>query len=311
MDGHANILLVGTGAVGGYFAGRLALGGSRVAALCRSDYDIVKERGITVTSVAGDFHFKPAAVIKNVDEYDHEPDYIIVATKVLPEINIRSLIGPRVYPKTAIVLLQNGIEIEEPVAASFPGNEIISAIAFISVSRPEYGLINHRDYGRLTIGNYPSGASDKTARLAEIFRLTGVRCDIDHDIITARWRKLMWNAPFNPLSVLCGGADTREMMESDHVVSLAVNTMKEIMVLAALSGHHVSESAITAIIEDTRKMAPTKTSMLQDYESKRPLEVEAILGNTMRIARRLDVSTPHLDTLYALLETVDRKNRTR
>ncbi len=303
------MLLVGTGAVGGYFAGRIAQVGARVSALCRSDYDIVKEKGITVKSVAGDFNFKPAEVIKSIDEYGHEPDYIIVATKVLPEINIHALIGPKVYPQTSIVLLQNGIDIEEPVAAAFPGNEIISAIAFVSVSRPGSGLIIHRDYGRLIIGTYPSGASDRTARLAEIFQLAGVRCDIDRDIITARWRKLMWNAPFNPLSVLCGGADTREMMESEQVVSIAVNTMKEIMALAALSGHPVNDSSINTIIRDTRNMAPTKTSMLQDYESKRPLEVEAILGNTVRIARRHNVPTPHLDTLYALLEAADRKNR--
>jgi len=86
-----------------------------------------------------------------------------VATKVLPEINIHSLIGARVYPQTAIVLLQNGIDIEAPAATSFPGNEIISAIAFISVSRPESGLIIHKDYDRLIIGSYPSGASKKTA----------------------------------------------------------------------------------------------------------------------------------------------------
>ncbi len=121
----------------------------------------------------------------------------------------------------------------------------------------------------------------------------------------------MWNAPFNPLSVLCGGADTREMVESEHLVSIAVNTMKEIMILAARSGHTVHALAINTIITDTRAMAPTKTSMLQDYESKRPLEVEAILGNTVRIARRHDILTPHLDILYALLEIVDRKNRNR
>ncbi len=309
MTLNSNILLVGTGAVGSYYAGRLAQAGARISTLCRSDYDIVKERGITVRSVAGDFHFKPVEVLKTIDAYDLEPDYIIIATKVLPEINIPSLIGKKVCPGTVIVLLQNGIDIEEPIAAAFPDNEIISAIAFISVSRPEFGLINHKDYGRLVIGTYPSGASDKVSRLAALFEQSGVRCHIDHDIITARWKKLMWNAPFNPLSVLCGGADTKEMMESEPIVTLAIDTMKELMILAALSGHQVNISVIDSILTDTRAMAPTITSMLQDYENKRPLEVEAILGNAVRLARRTGVPTPRLDTLYALLQLADKQNR--
>ncbi len=310
MNTKPDILLVGTGAVGSYYSGRLFQAGARISTLCRSDYDVVEKKGITVHSVNGDFHFMPANVIRTIDEYDHKPDYIIIATKVLPGISLPSLIGSKICPQTAIVLLQNGIDIEEPVAAAFPANEIISAIAFISVSRPEYGVIDHRDYGRLVIGSYPSGSSDKTARLAEVFKQAGVRCDIDLDIIEARWRKLMWNAPFNPLSVLCGGADTREMMESEQIVSIATNIMKEILVLAALSGHRINSSVINSIITDTRAMAPTRTSMLQDYERKRPLEVEAILGNTVHIARRNNVSTPHLDTLYALLKLCDSKNRT-
>ena len=310
MNTKPDILLVGTGAVGSYYAGRLHQAGAHVSTLCRSDYDIVKSNGIAVRSVAGDFHFKPAEVLKTIDEYDRVPDFMIIATKVLPEINIPSLIGNKVGRETVIVLLQNGIDIEEPVAKAFPGNELISAIAFISVSRPEYGLIDHKDYGRLVIGTYPSGTSDHASLLASLFKQVGVRCDIDQEIITARWRKLMWNAPFNPLSVLCGGADTREMMESEPLVTIAVDIMKELMILAACSGHPVSASTIDSIISDTRSMAPTRTSMLQDYESKRPLEVEAILGNTVRIARRHGVPTPHLDTLYALLAIVDRKNRT-
>lgn len=309
MKKKTEILLVGTGAVGSYYAGRLAQAGASVSALSRTDYDVVKEKGIAVRSVSGDFHFMPAEVIRTIDEYSREPDYIIVATKVLPEISIPSLIGSKVSPRTAIVLLQNGIDIEGPVSEAFPGNEIISAIAFISVSRPEFGLIVHKDFGRLIIGNYPSGASDRTAVLAEMFHQAGVRCDIDQDIIAARWRKLMWNAPFNPLSVLCGGADTREMMESEQVVTLATGIMNELIILASLSGHTVHASVINTIMTDTRAMAPTKTSMLQDYEKKLPLEVEAILGNTVRIARRHDVATPHLDTLYAVLKLADCINR--
>lgn len=306
---NADILLIGSGAVGGYYGGRLAQAGARVSALCRSDYAVVKKNGILIKSVSGDYHFKPAVVVRAVDEYRSDPDYIIVATKVLPEVYIPDIIRTRVSPMTSIVLLQNGIDIEEPVASAFPENEIISAIAFISVSRPEFGLIDHRDYGSIRLGRYPSGSSDKIELLAGLFRKGGVPCEIDSDIITARWRKLMWNAPFNPISVLAGGADTREMTESAPALMLARGVMDEILALAEKTGHPLPPSTIDGIIDSARSMTPSRTSMLQDYDLKRPMEVEAILGNPLRIARRYGVPVPHIESLYGLLALADKKNR--
>jgi 2-dehydropantoate 2-reductase len=305
----SNIVLVGTGAVGSYYGARLAQAGARVSALCRSDYDIVNKKGITITSISGDYHFKPMEVVHNIEEYSLDPDYIIVATKVLPEIHVPDVIRKKVSAQTSIVLLQNGIDIEEPVVSAFPDNELISAIAFISVSRPEFGLIDHKDYGRLVIGRYPSGSSGKIAQLAGLFRKAGVPCEIESDIISARWRKLMWNAPFNPISVLAGGADTREMIESTPTQILARAVMEEVLILAEKAGHPVPQSSIDTIINDTRSLTPTRTSMLQDYEQKRPMEVEAILGNAIRIAKRHAVSVPHIESLYGLLTLIDKKNR--
>ncbi|MBN1496243.1 MAG: 2-dehydropantoate 2-reductase [Spirochaetes bacterium] len=306
-----NILLIGSGAVGSYYAARLSQAGARVSVLCRSDYDIVKKQGINVTSVSGDYHFTPEAVISNAGEYGSQADYIIVATKVLPEINVPELIKPAVSPATAIVLLQNGIEIEEPVAAAFTDNEIISAIAFISVHRPEYGIIQHMDYGRIVLGMYPSGTSGKADALARLFRNAGVPCDVNPDIVSARWGKLMWNAPFNPISVLAGGATTAEMVESEPTRKVAVEVMKEIAALAEKAGHPIPVSTIDTIITDTKAMAPSKTSMLQDYERGRPLEVDAILGNTIRIAHRLQVPVPYCESLYGLLSLADSINRVK
>jgi len=306
---NTNILLVGTGAVGSYYGARLAQAGARVSALCRSDFAVVKKKGIAVKSVCGDYHFKPAEVVRAISEYRSDPDFIIVATKVLPEIHIPDMIREKVLPQTSVVLLQNGIGIEEPVASAFPENELISAIAFISVSRPEYGLIDHKDYGSIRIGGYPSGSSSKIELLAGMFRKAGVPCEIENDIISARWRKLMWNAPFNPISVLTGGTDTREMIESGPTLMVARAVMEEVRTLAEKTGHPIPPSSIDTVINDTRSMAPTRTSMLQDYDQKRPMEVEAILGSAVRIAQRHAVSVPHIESLYGLLTLIDKKNR--
>jgi len=150
------VLLYGSGAVGSFYAGKLFQAGASVSVVSRSDFDVVKNHGISVKSVLGDFHFTPDRVLKNGVEYNDNADFIIVATKVLPEIDIYNLIKDSVKPGSSIVLLQNGIDIERPVVEKFPDNEIISALAFICVSRTEYGVIEHQDYGRIIQADYPT-----------------------------------------------------------------------------------------------------------------------------------------------------------
>jgi len=302
------IVLVGTGAVGSFYCGKLAQAGANVSTVCRSDYDAVKNNGISIKSVLGDSHFKPDQVIKDISDYRGEPDYIVVATKVLPEIDVPQLIREKINKNTTIVLLQNGINIEKPLTNAFPGNEIISGLAFICVSRIEPGKIDHQDYGRLVIGRYPTGDSEKADLLSELLNKSGVPCEVVNDIITARWKKLIWNAPFNPMSVLGGGVNTKTMMDSAPSLHIVKNVMEEVVRLAESTGSHIPESFIKKNLEDTAVMTPYKTSMLLDFEGKRPMEVEAILGNAVRIAREKGVDVPHIESLYGLLSLINEKN---
>ncbi len=150
------ILIIGTGAVGGFYGGKLAQAGHDVSTLCRSDYDVVKSKGILVKSCWGDFAYRPEQVITDVRDYEGAPDYIIVTLKVLPKIDVPRLIRPAVSSSTSIVLIQNGIEIETVVRDNFPENELVSGLAFICVSRIKAGEIHHQDYGRLVLGLYPN-----------------------------------------------------------------------------------------------------------------------------------------------------------
>jgi len=303
------ILVVGTGAIGGFYGGKLAQAGALVSTLCRSDYEVVKAEGIKVASILGDFHFIPEKVIPDLGEYGPPPDYILVGLKVLPEIDTSEIIKEVVGPETAIVLLQNGVEIEEPVARSFPDNEIISGLAFICATRTSPGHIAHTDFGRVVIGHYPAGKSVKAEELARLFNEAGLKCEVTEDAVTARWRKLVWNAPFNPISVLGGGADTKTMMENPESLELARKVMEEVCRIAEAAGHPLPEEIVQQNIDGTRAMAPYKSSMLVDFEAGRPMEVEAILGNGLRVAKRHGVSAPYMESLYGLLKLVDKKIR--
>ncbi len=302
------ILLIGPGAIGSFYVGKLAQTGAKVSALCHDDYDTIASSGIKVQSVLGDFHFFPEP-IRSVEDYNGKADYIIVATKVLPEIDIVNLIRTAVKPWSSIVLLQNGIDIETPVANAYPDNEIISGLAFICVSRVSPGHVHHQDYGKLTIGKYPFGSSDKINLLGKLFLEAGVPFVIETDIITSRWKKLVWNAPFNPMSVVGGGVDTEMMVNNPVSLPVVRAVMEEVAMLAAADGHPLPDGFIDQNIKDTIKMKPYKTSMLLDYENHRPMEVEAILGNALRKGEKLGIKTPHIKTLYALLTLADQNNR--
>jgi len=303
------VLLVGTGAIGGLYGGKLQQAGPRVSALCRSDIRVVKERGIRVSSPWGDFHFVPETVAGDAGDIQGHPDVILVALKVLPEVPIPQIIGPAVGPETVICLIQNGVEIEQEIAVAFPANEIISGLAFVCVSRMAHGVIRHMDYGRLVLGKFPAGLSKKARELANLFESTGVPCTVSERVETDRWEKLVWNASFSPLSVLGGGVDTREILECGQGADLAREVMEEVCRLARANGHALADSVVEKNLEDTRKMKPYKTSMCLDFEAGRPMEVEAILGNAVRAARRVSLEVLRLEALYALLSLVDTRIR--
>jgi 2-dehydropantoate 2-reductase len=136
-----------------------------------------------------------------------------------------------------------------------------------------------------------------------------VVCEVSEDVVTARWRKLVWNAPFNPISVLGGGADTKTMVENPESLELARKVMEEVCLIAAAAGHPLPGEIVQQNIDGTRAMAPYKSSMLVDFEAARPMEVEAILGNGLRVAKRHGVDAPHMESLYGLLKLVDNKIR--
>ena len=295
------ILIIGAGAVGSFYGAKLASVGVEMTIWCRSDYDFVKKNGIKIESYLGDFHFSPHKVVKNLDEIDEEFDYILIATKVLPSIDICGLLTNILQPKTKIILIQNGIHIENKIAQTFPKNELISAIAFIASSRKSVGVVNHQAYGKITIGTYNGRDSNALEFLANLWKKSGIEVEISDKILVERWKKLIWNGAFNPLSVILRGKNTKEILDNDLAMNLVKNIMKEICELAKADNCELPADVIEKNIIATQKMNPYKTSMLLDFEAGRQMEVEAILGNAVKFAQTKSISTPYLSTIYAIL----------
>ncbi|MDP1665119.1 MAG: 2-dehydropantoate 2-reductase [Methylobacter sp.] len=300
------VLVIGAGAIGAFYGSLLAKAGAEVSVVCRSDYDHVKQHGFIIDSHPLDRrHFTPTQVLKNAADFEETADYVLLCTKVIPTLDRIGLIRPAVTQNTAIVFIQNGVEIEQEMLDAFPNNEVISGLAFIGCNRVSPGEILHLAYGRLALGNLPNGVSAKTAQLCELFNQSGIESKATEDIVTGRWQKCVWNAPFNPLSVLSGGLPTLDILQNQELFVRSI--MQEVCDIAAAAGHPLPDDIISINIEHTYAMPPYKTSMLLDYENGLPMETEAILGNALRAAQRLGIAAPHLESVYALMKLRELK----
>jgi 2-dehydropantoate 2-reductase len=294
------ILIVGAGAIGSFYGALLARNGQQVSMVVRSDYDIVKTNGIHIESTLGRWNFKPHHVIKTAADYPEQADFIVLCTKVTNQIDRVELIRAAVNANTVIVLIQNGIDIEQTIAQAFPNNLLISGLAFTCITRIKPAHIEHIAYGRLAFGDYPHGISDQTTEFAAMFNDSGIESVTTKNIVAARWKKTVWNAAFNPISVLSNGLDTQTVLNTQESYVRAI--MSEVTMIAKAVGHPLRDDIVELNIDNTRTMPPYKTSMLIDFEHNRTMETEAILGNAVRAGQSAGVSTPYLSSLYALMK---------
>lgn len=297
-----NILIIGSGAIGAFYGGILARSDkATVSVVTKTLYEHVRDHGFVIKSSFGDSLFVPHCVYSSTESIDDVFDYVIVTTKVLPSVDIKTILTPVVSSNTVIVLIQNGINIEAPVYDAFPNHCLLSGLAFICVSRDKKGVIHHQDYGRLMLGRYPSGGSDNANWLQCRFQEQGLPCRITEDVLKERWKKLIWNAAFNPLSVLANKCDTATLLSNPLTLHLVHMIMKEVQTVAKAEGVMIEDEILSKNIEDTKRMTPYKTSMLLDIESGRAIEKEAIIGNCIQLANKHAIAVPHLNTLYGLL----------
>lgn len=296
------VLVVGSGAIGSFYGSALRRAGARVSVVARSDAQVIRRDGITIDSPLGDLSFKPEHVHASVDEAAEPPDYLLLTTKVLDGVNRAALVKPAVGKHTRIVLIQNGIGIEDELAQAYGNQRVISALAFIGVSRSAPGKVVHHAYGLITLGNYPQGVDESTRALAALFTAGGIPASLSEEIVGERWRKTVWNAAFNPLSVLAGGADTALLLGTESGEALVRALMDEVCQVAAAEGHALPSDQVAQYIASTRQMPPYRNSMALDLKAGRPVELDAILGNVLEAATRHGVPVPRLRTVHTAVE---------
>lgn len=315
--------ILGTGAIGGYYGGCLQRAGHGVHFLLHQDYEHVQAHGLKIDSVQGDFILPTVQGYRTVEAMP-PVDVVVIALKttqnrqLLPQL-LPSLVGEG----TVVVSLQNGLDVEGAIADSVPQAPILGGLCFICSNKVGPGHIRHLDYGSIVMGVYhpaaqPGGITPGLQTIANDFAQAGISVDLAADLYLTRWRKLVWNIPFNGLSVVLK-ATTTDMMTSPHARQLAAEIMAEVVAAAnacaqklSPDGNRTLDPAIIAtMLDHTATMKPYHTSMKIDFDQGRPLEVEAIVGNALRAAQWAGLETPRIEMLYHQLKTLEAQPLSR
>jgi 2-dehydropantoate 2-reductase len=291
--------IVGSGALGGYYGAKLAHAGCDVHFLMRSDLDAVRRCGLAIRSKDGDFHL-PHVNAHGSPEEMGPCDVVLIALKTTSNAALPALIPPLLGADTALVTLQNGLGNEEFLAGRFGARRVMGGLCFVCLNRTAPGVVEHFGHGTLSIGEFKGPPQDRTIRLVSDFQGAGVDAKAVQSLITERWRKLVWNIPFNGLGI-AAGANVAQVLNDEPLRAAARALMAEVIQAAAGLGYAIRPDFIEHQIERSWSMGAYRSSSQIDYEAGREVEVESIWGEPLRQARAAGAETPRLELLYALL----------
>jgi len=300
-EAPCRVLVLGAGALGAFYGAVLARAGCAVSVVARSGIDDIRRDGYRVDSPLGDLSFKPQRVLRAGEAFETPLDYVLLALKLVPGTDRIELLKPFRDAKPAIVLIQNGIAIEDEVLKAYPDQALVSCVAYAAARRESPTHIVHNSkFTRLILGPWPRGASSAAAdRLAALVKAGGASAVVTDDITGERWKKCTWNTVYNPISAL-GGLGTKAILSGEDQTAFVRGAIEEVCSVAAADGHPLAPDTAERQLTGTRSLPDIVSSMGQDWLAGRPLEIEPILGNVVRIARRLGVVIPRLEALYAL-----------
>lgn len=295
--------IIGTGAIGGYYGAQLARAGREVHFLLHSDYDYVRENGLQVDSCDGPFHIDRVLAYRSVADMP-QCDVVLVALKSVNNHLLPSLLAPLLHSRTLVVLIQNGIGLEADLQQALPGVALAAGLAFICSAKTGPGRIHHQCYGNINIGNYSCPDSSLVAALADDMRSAGIgAATVDYH--EARWKKAVWNMPFNGMTVALN-TQTDRLLACPATMRLVREQMSEVVGAAcALGVSGISEAFADKMIRNTLSMPPYSPSMKLDYDNGRPMETYYLYTRPIEEARRAGFLMPRLEMLEAELRFLE------
>lgn len=309
-------LIAGAGAIGAYIGALMWRAGYDVTLFARGPHlRAMQERGVHVKSIYGDFEARPRVV--GVLEEAGPADVVFLGVKAHALTDLAPKLAPVLGPETHVVSTQNGIpwwyfqgsggaldethlERVDPggmIAAAIDARRVVGSIVYFATEVIEPGVIQHAEGNRISLGEPDGSRSDRIRKIAEALVASGLRAPITTRIRHEIWVKILGNLAFNPISALTG-ATVAQMVRDPEVSVIARNIMQEAEAVANALGLELPIS-IDQRMAGAEKVGEHKTSMLQDLEMGRPMELGSVVGAVVELGERLNLPMPHTRTVYA------------
>ena len=316
-------LIVGAGAIGGYIGARMARAGLDVTLFARGPHlRAMQENGVLVKSADGDFEARPR-IVGSLDEAG-TADVVFLGVKAHSLPQLAPLLQPVLGADTTVVSTQNGIpwwyfqgfggqweglrlERIDPagvIAAAIEPRRVVGSIVYFSTEIAAPGVIQHIEGNRISLGEPDGSRSDRCRRIAEALVASGLRCPITTHLRQEIWVKIMGNASLNPVSALTR-ATLGQMMRDPGVSGVIRNIMQEVEAVSQKLGMELPVS-IDQRMAGAEKVGEHKTSMLQDLEASRPMELEALVGSVVELGESVGVPMIHTRTVYSCAKLLDQ-----
>lgn len=313
------IAVVGAGAIGGYFGGLLARAGHDVTLIARGEHrDAIRANGLTIESKGERFVTHPACTDDPAEAGPQDLVLLSLKAPAVPAMAEKML--PLFGTETAMITAMNGISYwyfhkhggpldGYRIASVDPGNRqwdligpqrAIGSVVWVAGSIAAPGVIRHSGGNRLPLGEPDNSRSERIQRISTALTAAGIDAPVHENIRQEIWTKLWGNLSYNPVSVLTHG--TLEGLSRDEDARAVLGAM---MIESRLVGEKIGISFPVSVEERmgmAEKVGPHKTSMLQDLEGGRPMEIGGLIGVIAELARKLEIATPTIDTVLALLK---------
>jgi len=318
-------LIAGAGAIGAYIGARMAKTGFDVTLFARGPHRrAMQEHGVQVKSIEGDFVARPA-IASSLEEVG-PVDVVFLGVKAHGLPQLAPELKPVLGPDTSVVSTQNGIpwwyfqgfggeweglrlERVDPggvISSAIEARRVVGSIVYFSTEITAPGVIQHIEGNRISLGEPDGGRSDRSRRIAEALIASGLRCPVTTRLRHEIWVKAMGNAPLNPVSALTR-ATLVQMVRDPGVCWVIRNIMQEVEAVAHKLGMELPVS-IDQRITGAEKVGEHKTSMLQDLEADRPMELEALVGAVLELGEHVGLPMTCTRTVYNCTKLLAQSN---
>jgi 2-dehydropantoate 2-reductase len=322
------IVIAGAGAIGGYIGAKLARAGADVVLFARGPHlQAMQARGLRVVGDEEQFEVRPQVTgdLATIGQ----ADVVFLGVKAHALTALAPTLAPLFGPDTVVVSTQNGIpwwyfqniggplndlrlERVDPggvIAGAIEHRRVVGSLAYFATDLPEPGVVRHIEGNRISVGEPDGSKSDRARRIADALIAAGLRSPVTARFRHEIWVKLLGNVAFNPISALTGGT-LEEMTRHPDVSAVVRGLMAETEAVAAVLGIELPIS-IDQRMAGAEKVGPHKTSMLQDWEAGRPMELEAVVGAVVELGERLGVAMPATRAVYACAKMLDEHRARR